>query len=737
MAPTGKDRITRYGYDNADRVLTVQSGYATSAVATQTTAYTPNGKADFVKDAKNNCTEYVYDGHDRLSKTYYPSATVGAACSTAGSDYEQLTYDAASNVTNVRLRDGNNVAMTFDNLNRLYTRTPTSEPTSTFTYNLLGQIKLLSRDTTNIGATYDALGRMKTETQSYGSAYYQYDAAGNRTRITWSDGQYVVYDYDNASRVTKIRENGLTSGLGVLATYAYDTWGRRASVTFGNGTSRAYGWDIVDRMAGVKIDLAGTTSDLVIGQAGGSGTAIAYNPASQIRTLVRSNDAYAYNGRTNLSRSYTTNGLNQYNPAGGVTLGYDARGNLTSSKDSCSLASTFTYSKLNELTSATVRAPSPACTATTSTMVYDGLGRMISFTAASATRLTYAGADLIDERNTAGTILRRYVHGPGVDEPIVWYEGSAMSNRRWLQADERGSIVSMSDDAGAIVGINAYDEFGIPAVGNTGRFQYTGQTMYPELGLYNYKARMYSPTLGRFMQTDPIGYADGINWYNYAGGDPVNGTDPTGAIINVIANPVTISAGSQIIVAAVGGILSTIEGLFGGLFGAGYPRPKPIRLHQGEIVVNGARAIGPIGPSIGAGSAIVGTTIAIGTPPEIVVRATRRTDFMGEELPYGSAWGEDLFNRIADQIGGIKDCASSAMKDGASAFKEDTILPNAPKVETIRTGGVSPRLSASGAKLSASSAKVSGALGGMMLALAPSLGKAAKAASDRFRGCLR
>jgi hypothetical protein len=39
---------------------------------------------------------------------------------------------------------------------------------------------------------------------------------------------------------------------------------------------------------------------------------------------------------------------------------------------------------------------------------------------------------------------------------------------------------------------------------------------------------MYSPTLGRFLQTDPIGYGDGLNWYNYVGGDPVNATDPSG-----------------------------------------------------------------------------------------------------------------------------------------------------------------------------------------------------------------
>jgi hypothetical protein len=81
----------------------------------------------------------------------------------------------------------------------------------------------------------------------------------------------------------------------------------------GTTSSVAYGYDAVGRLTSLGHDLTGTSYDQSLG--------FGYNPASQIRQSTRSNDAYAWTGHYNVTRAYTSNGLNQYTGAFGAGAG--------------------------------------------------------------------------------------------------------------------------------------------------------------------------------------------------------------------------------------------------------------------------------------------------------------------------------------------------------------------------------------------------------------------------------
>jgi RHS repeat-associated protein len=277
------------------------------------------------------------------------------------------------------------------------------------------------------------------------------------------------------------------------------------------GTS-SYGYDPLGALTALDHNLPGTPSDV--------SWSYAHNRAGQMTSVTRNNDAYAWTGHYGVNRPYVANGLNQYTQVGPSTYTYDGNGNVLSDG-----GTNFGYDAESRLISLSG--------ARNATLDYDPLGRLWRVSSGgSATSFLYDGNDLAAEYNAAGAMTARYIHAPGIDTPLARYDGASTTAPQFMISDERGSIVALSDASGGVVRI-AYDEYGMPqgpAGPNTlaGRFGYTGQLWLPEIGLYYFKARVYSPTLGRFLQTDPIGFEGGMNIYAYVGNDPVDLVDPMG-----------------------------------------------------------------------------------------------------------------------------------------------------------------------------------------------------------------
>jgi RHS repeat-associated protein len=423
-----------------------------------------------------------------------------------------------------------------------------------YDYDMNGNIVKVSRNGTESWSNvYDPLNRLTQTTDSFGnSIYYQYDALGRRIQMTYPDGLVITYGYNANNQLAEVREGTST----VLVSYAYDNAGRMITKTLGNGVVSNYTYDNANRLTDLVTSKGGTTLASYSYSYDSRGNRItksalfgshtyAYDSINQLTQAIEPNSGqkdYTYdpvNNRATLDESiglssYSINSLNQIvqvnNSSGTTNLTWDLKGNLATNINAFSSA-TYRHDIFNQLLE--VKRTGQSMTS----FSYDVSNRRIGKSANGVTlQYSWDGNDLVEVRDSSGTVLKKFVYGGGIDAPILMRTDNG---DYYYSMDGLGSISELTDASGTLVESYRYDANGNTklyddssnqiaesSIGNP--FFYTAREYDFETKLYYYRARYYDPKMGVFLETDPMGYQQGMNLYSYVHNNPLTGTDPMG-----------------------------------------------------------------------------------------------------------------------------------------------------------------------------------------------------------------
>jgi RHS repeat-associated protein len=584
-------------------------------------AYDVEGNQTALTDARGNAYIWSYDLLNRNTQMLYPDSST-----------EQWTYDAVGNRLTSKTRAGQVMTCTFDARNR-ETQSLWSDATPGIArvFDNAGRLISSSNGVATRSYSYDTANRQLSETQTIAAlnqSYtvgYAYDADGNRSSLTQPSGTVVNYTYTGRNQMKEV----VADGPPPLATYVYNPDGTRASRTLENGTVSLYGYDNANQLLSVlhrngavpqqrfdyAYDSVGRRTSMQVNS--NKWDTYSYDAIDQVKGVKYAATAASGTGAVrNVSYSYdavgnrqqvtdnsvatnysVANVVNQYNNVGAGNVLYDANGNLNRMERGVpSAADAYSYDAQNRLTTSTSGT-------NTVQISYDTRNRQVSRTVNGAvTYFVWDGWSLIEERDASGQIVQQYIHGADVDEILSKSTGTGSV---YYQQDGLGSVTGLTDITGQLVESYSYDVYGavtildsslnlLPSslVGN--RFLYTGREWMAEAGLYDYRNRVYSVELGRFLQTDPIRFrAADVNVYRYVGNDVVLRNDPTGEFANVIGGAIG------------GGIIGAIGGAIGGYATGGWEGAAMGAVTGGIGGVVGGAIVGATG-NIAAGAAVAG-----------------------------------------------------------------------------------------------------------------------------------
>lgn len=485
--PVGNRSI--YDYDGRDRVKKVTDALA----GTTLVDYDANGNLWHVTDPRSLAPHtYLFESRNRLDTYTDP---LGQA--------ETYRYEDFLNLTKHTDRKGQITQYSYDPLNRLDTITFHDSSTIRVKWDAGNRpYEIIDSINGSIALEFNDLDRLVKETTSEGVVQYTYDAAGRRATMTVAGATPYVYTFDNANRLQTI-----TQGAASIAK-TYDDANRQKTLTLQNGVVETY--DYTD---------AGELKSIAYAKGATSLGVITYTYDSAGRRITRVSGIDTAGLPTPVSTT-SYNAANQLTQWGSQTIGYDLNGNMTSDG-----ASTYTWNVRNQLESISVGSPAA--------FGYDAFGRRrtkIVAAQGTSTKVQYDGLNIVRELNPAGAQVASLWTGLGLDETFSRTDAGGTSS---LLTDALNSTVSLTDSAGTKTTGYSYDAYGNTATAgpaNPNSQQYAGREN-DATGLYYMRARYYSPKLGRFISSDPIGLAGGVNTYAYALGNPVSFIDPYGLLV--------------------------------------------------------------------------------------------------------------------------------------------------------------------------------------------------------------